>query len=110
MEQMKKQLIVIGQDGSMSGLDHKTYGVDLKQFGLADVERLTLIEWDSEEAGWFIRWHGKYGHSKWLASDCLDIGKTIKLTPDGVVLFKSYQDAIDVEVATIQQLQKSGSI
>jgi hypothetical protein len=50
-----RQVVIIGPSGSVSGLVHRGKGLDLTQFGKAEIVRATLIEWDSDKQKWFIK-------------------------------------------------------
>ena len=114
---MTKQLIIVDPTGALRGLDHKKRGVDLRQFGRAEIERATLIEWDSQKQGWYVKWYS--GDQKvWGAQEYEELGsealtKVMRGTTyfhPKLVLFKDYEDAVTAEVAVIQQLQKTGSM
>jgi hypothetical protein len=118
-----KQVLKITNNGAIKGLEHKGRCLDLKQFGKAVVERITSIEWDSELQGWYIRWEdtedtrlfskaGKiWGREEYAYFSEHLASMTLKIAihnPSGTVLFKSYNDAVEIEVLVIQHLQKIG--
>jgi hypothetical protein len=124
---MGKQLITISPDGSLVGLDHKRKGLNLRQFGKAKTERATMIEWDEDNQGWFIFWtspsmptdrwssellfDGYLGVvSNGLGSVILPInGKAIDCREiENALYFDDYEDAVEVEVALIQSMQREG--
>ena len=50
-----RQVITIGPDGMMSGLQVKPgKGLDLRQFGRAEIERASEVLWDSDRQGWIV--------------------------------------------------------
>ena len=119
---MPKQVIVIAQNGALKGLEHKEGGVDLKSFGKAVVDRATSIEWDSELDGWYIRWEdtpdsrfwerankvwGRQEYSYFKKLPSMSIVASID-EESGRILFKKYNDAVQVEIEVIQHLQKLG--
>ena len=49
------QVITIGPDGGISGLQRKQgQGLDLRQFGHAKIERVSLIQWSEGRQRWYI--------------------------------------------------------
>jgi hypothetical protein len=117
---MSKQVLVVGPHGSITGLVHKKGGVDLRSLGRAEIERVTLIEWDSEEQGWYIRWYNRNHGALWRVTDlrCVpheqreEIFVSLKtILKGGVPIFKEYEDAVRAEVLVIQNLQlNEGSV
>lgn len=121
-----RQVITIGPDGSIHGLCHKRgQGLDLRKLGKADIERITLIEWDAERQAWYIRWTTpERDADEQLEWDCetfrrsgvtpQDHGGFVHpgAVPDGhaewTVFFIDYEDAVAAEVAVYQQLQIAG--
>ena len=103
-----KQLITVAPDGSISGLQMKRgHGIDLREFGNADIQRTSLIEWSSAEQRWFIRFlHRKDGGPECYS--CSDFHKFgiwplhSTVDADGVMYFDDYEDAVDVEVDVVQ--------
>lgn len=115
---MSIQRITIRPDGSIAGLEHKN-GLPLRQFGKADIKRITLIEWDEEHQGWFIRWFEREGGRPWklgLFSRCSIFliptyqARLCKTTRGTLPLFDHYEEAVAAEVAVIQALQALGTV
>lgn len=112
-----KQVITVSLDGKLSGLDHKSKGLDLRQFGKAKIERATLIEYSQEYDGWFIDWFDcvrmnlcwtrKTFADANISTDKWEV-KFRSLGPREVVYFQHYEDAVEAEVAVIQSMQLSG--
>lgn len=111
-----RQVIVVTQNGGLHGLEHKGRCIDLKKFGKALVERITLIEWDSDVAGWYIKWCNPMLGSLWSLKELSDIQSlhtaTLKIPVDrsAPVYFHRYEDAVNAEVEVIQRLQKIGAL
>lgn len=114
-----KQVITVSLDGKLSGLDHKNKGLDLRQFGKANIQRATLIEWDSYRQLWFIRWEcGEHSSDIWtdelfdtFGVDVESLGGSIyrdELEDSNIVCFTDYDEAVRAEVAVIQAMQLSG--
>ena len=111
-----KQIIVVTPNGGLNGLEHKGRCIDLKKFGKAVVERITLIEWDSDVAGWYIKWCNSSRGGAWGLKELSGVtslpSKTLKTQCDrnGPVYFHRYEDAVDAEIEAIQHLQKTGAL
>ena len=112
-----KQVITISTDGSISGLDHKRKGLDLREFGRAKTQRATLIEWQEHFQKWFIVWTDEMNIADkvWDSALFLDCevqwesynGQSMPYLYD-VILFADYEDAVAAEVAVIQSMQLAG--
>lgn len=113
-----KQVITILPDGRMQGLDHKRKGLDLRQFGKAKTERVTLIEWEETRQRWFIVWTDRvyFPPQNWTRQTFADAGVSTdpwpvqfdSLAMDETVFFVDYEDAVAAEVAVIQAMQLKG--
>jgi len=115
-----KQVITVGPNGELFGLDHKNKGVQLRDFGHAETKRATLIEWDSAEQGWIIRSFTPGTETTdpttgdpWTVTDwenstpwnCpLPASAEIRDGSD-VLLFADYDEAVAAEVVVIQARQ-----
>ena len=112
---MSKQVLIVDPHGSIRGLVHKKSGVDLRRLGRAEIERVTLVEWDAEKQGWYIRWYGSNGDEVWGEQMRTYVLKTPRCRllnwrlEDGKFLFNEYDEAVEFEVAVVQQLQIEGS-
>lgn len=114
-----QQVITIHPDGSIFGLQHKRgQGLDLRQFGEAEIKRETLIEWCQPIQKWYIRWAdsagGVWSEDTFSNSDVdpEDFGGSLRreslLGDDSTLYFADYEDAVAAEIAVIQSLQLSG--
>lgn len=114
-----QQVITIHPDGSLFGLQHKRgQGIDLRQFGEAQIRRETLIEWYQPRQKWYIRWantkEGIWSESTFSNADVDpgEFGGSICRDPllgyDNTLYFTEYEDAVAAEIAVIQSLQLSG--
>jgi hypothetical protein len=111
----QRQVITIGPLGEIFGMDHKKKGLRLQQFGKAQVQRVTLIEWSETQQRWFIQWAGsrELWKSHTFESSGVDPAKfngvrCEQQVAEGVeplILFVDYEDAVAAEVAVIQALQ-----
>ena len=110
------QVITIGKDGSISGLQRKPgQGIDLRQFGKADIQRASLIEWASDTQGWYINVLQEAGKGRVHAHNLKAAG--IENAADdfphvlgrhGCLYFAEYEDAVKVEIAYLDALRLSG--
>lgn len=127
---MIEQIISIASDGTIYGLDFKAKGVSLRDFGDAQIERVTSIEWNTERQKWFIVWsldrHADARHEDaWTDKTFEDAGFNDVTDFDGnfdhddccenyantpVVFFERYEDANAAEVAVIQSLRLHGKL
>lgn len=110
------QLISILPDGSMVGLQMKPgKGVDLRQFGKADIERSSLIEWDAEEQGWYVLILNYRHPDGRVAAVVLDRDLFNELTilprhrtvreSDNAMIYDEYDDAVLCEIEAVQSLR-----
>jgi hypothetical protein len=123
-----KQVITIDPAGGIHGMEHKKgQGVNLRQFGKANVKRATLIEWDEAAQAWAIKdftpgtsttdpttgppWTGNV----FKEARVDPIQWAVRL-PEGVanadrwnapVLFDDYEEAVQAEVQVIQHRQQT---
>ena len=123
-----KQVITIGPDGSMSGLQRKPgQGIDLRQFGRAEIKRASLIEWSDADQAWWInvlqsagqgnvtfeKIRAVHGSDHCRATDVLDAAAPsgwckAKERGDRTLLFDEYDDAVKVEIAFLDALRLLG--
>lgn len=109
-----QQIVTINPDGSIDGLETKT-GLDLKQFGRAEVKRVSLIEWQDDDhgRGWYVlfidgpRSGTKLSMRQWLDAtkpellDSPPFMDTVRDDLDAPVLFNTYGFAVDAEIARL---------
>lgn len=119
---MHKQVITIEPGGAMSGLQRKpNQGIDLRQFGRADIQRASLIEWDEAEQAWFINILQNAGKGVVTGDHLVSAGVFLSdavpttryrfSTQVGVgvvALFDEYDDAVKVEIAYLDALRLRG--
>jgi hypothetical protein len=131
-----QQVITIGTDGTISGLQVKPgKGLDLQALGRAigvpaKTERVSEIAWDEMEQAWFVEPIRGAFAGKWITfkmfktatsseynsdarlrlHDLAPAGYRIQEdgTGDGLLLFISYEDAVRVEVAFIDAMRAKG--
>lgn len=110
---MLTQTIDIGPCGEMTSLQFKGRGVDLREFGKAEIVRSSLIEWDSDRQAWYVKFlRGR------MADQCLLVGDfhTLKLPtrlmcnagepPQNKAYFLEYEEAVFAEVEAIQKMRE----
>ncbi len=124
---MAKQLITVGPDGSLFGLDHKSKGLNLRSLGRGETKRATLVEFDEELQMWYIRWEGQRSNEVWTYNTVWDPQGLIRgelckhppfsavkaytgadNKPDNIPLWENYEDAVAAEVEVIQKMQTLG--
>jgi len=115
---MTTQVISVAPDGTVSGLQRKPgQGLDLRQFGKADIQRASLIEWAEDVQAWFIdvlqdAGRGPVSYRRWIEA----VGT---VEPEGFVgaanyvddrpmLFAEYDDAVKAEIAYLDALRLQG--
>lgn len=111
---MQQQVITIGADGQVAGLQRKKgQGVDLRQFGDAEIVRASEIVFHAPTQEWEI--HVLQGE---LAGKVLTyplvgliLGTRVSVRgKDLTVRFGDYDDAVKMEVAVLDALRIRGSI
>lgn len=113
-----KQVITIGTDGSISGLQHKKgKGVDLRQFGRAEIERASHIVWDDMAQLWTIEVLTGPHAGKWITAklweEATGVPHRAELVDptqgaDSRLGFFDYDDAVAVEVDFLNSLRRVG--
>lgn len=111
-----QQVITIGADGSVSGLQRKKgQGLDLRQLGDAKIERVSEIKFEEANQKWFVLpVSGAFeGHAltdrlwnKYCAP--LDPKADFIGERDGVLYFEDYDDAVKAEVAFLDAARRVG--
>lgn len=115
-----QQVIEIGSDGSISGLERRGPNViDLKQFGRAKVERVSEILFDEGRQLWYIQATMAAPMSlrtqvinRAILERC-DFSATAMehcptLHPDCPAYFESYDEAVSVEVQVLDHWRLKG--
>lgn len=120
-----RQVITIAANGVMSGLQRKPgEGLDLRQFGKADIKRASLIEWDEAKQSWFIDILQEAGKGKLTYAAFIEQfpgAGTLKLdelcpsgwdvefpTDKNPLTFTEYHEAVRVEIAYLDALRLAG--
>ena len=107
---MSDQLISIAVGGAMTSLQLKR-GLDLRQFGNANIVRSSLIEWSEHRQKWFIRllhYHGRDVDVSTVLIQSIHVDwlKAEVFANDDTLYFSEYEDAVTVEVNVIQALRQ----
>lgn len=110
---MATQLLIVDSKGGIAGLDHKRRGVDLRRLGQANVERITMIEFDSAMQMWYVTWWGRKENKVW-GSEFLPYAnfshawvlEVNQNTNQNRFLFRDYEHAVEFETTVVQALQK----
>lgn len=115
---MGTQIITIGKDGSVSGLQRKPgQGLDLTKFGRAKVERVSEIVFDEAHQQWFVQIITGPMAGRVLTYDLMREHAfnphTLKHwagwgSPDNRILFESYDHGVTAEVAFLDHCRLRG--
>lgn len=110
-----EQVIQINADGSVEGLLHKPgRGVDLREFGRADIRRVTEILWDGDLQLWYVkflvgRYAGKVLSHAMYATTINDRAQVAAIgnvrAYGDAVFFKEYDDAVDAEIQACNHIR-----
>lgn len=111
---MKTQVVSIAPDGTISGLDHKAHGLDLRKLaGPVSIKRVSEILWDEDLQAWTIRFMQGQFAGKTARTGHLNVcHKNHSLAPSSsltgpVLTFADYDLAVAAEVDMIQAAQKN---
>ena len=109
-----KQVITVSPEGEVSGLQRRRgQGIDLRQFGRAEIERVSEVLWHVQRQAWYVL--GKAGPAAGrilTMTDADDLGVAFgaaaELSAGGMLLFQEYEDAVSAEVAWLDALRVRG--
>lgn len=118
-----QQVITVQPDGTMSGLQRKKgQGLDLRQFGHANIERVSEISWDVRRQRWYVEVLGHHSFSGVLTAQCfhaagVEVPETtcaedvsvFSDAPCELLTFEDYDDAVKAEVAYLDALRVRGT-
>lgn len=112
----RAQIISIDAAGCMSGLQVKRgAGLDLRQFGRAQIERVSLVTWDESEQAWYVdilkapeEFRGVLTTSNWFRAGVCQAGRGSTVRGDGALLFAEYEDGVAAEIAYLDALRVRG--
>jgi hypothetical protein len=110
-----RQVITISPSGQISGLQVKPgKGVDLRQFGKAQIERASEIVWDDDHQRWFVQiTRGQYA-GKIIGHDfCEEVGfkrHGIDVNyycgaPDNRLVVQDYDEAVRLEIMVLDHIR-----
>ena len=85
----KQQVVTIAPDGAMSTLRRKD-GLDLRQFGNIEIQRVSDIKWNYKAQIWYIEIIAGPRRGHRLSS------------------FKEYEEAVEAEIYYLDTLRKQG--
>lgn len=113
---MQDQVITIGMDGTISGLQRKPgQGIDLREFGHAEITRASEIVWSEIEQLWtVVPLQGRYAGiamsrddwEAWVSWPPAGLTRTAHAT--NTLLFAEYDDAVKAEIAFLDALRIAG--
>ncbi len=90
MSPAAKQVVSIAPDGAISSLRRKD-GLDLRQFGNVEIQRVSDIKWNSYNQKWYV--------------EIIAGPKKGFIFP---LYFKEYEDAVVAEINFLDTLRKQG--
>ena len=96
-----KQVVTIAPDGVISSLRRKD-GLDLRQFGNIEIQRISDIKWCNDKQKWYIEiiagpLKGKIlNYSIWASDSTCG------------AFFKEYEEAVEAEIISLDTLRKHG--
>ena len=110
---MSKQVVTIGPDGSISGLQVKPgKGVDLRQFGNASIRRASDIVWMEEDQRWMIKilvgqHRGRFvTNLLWFyEAGQHEVPETSEIGWADTLYFRDYDDAVEAEKEFFNAIQ-----
>ena len=85
-----KQVVTVAPDGAISSLRRKD-GLDLRQFGKVEIQRVSDIKWSNHDQLWYVE----------IISGPME-GEVL---PDYYV---EYEDAVEAEIVFLDDLRKQG--
>lgn len=108
-------MITIAPDGTVSGLQVKPgKGLDLRQFGKAQIERASEIVWDDTHQRWFVQvTKGKYIGRIISHTFCEEVGfKRYGIdvsyycgAPDNRLVVEDYDEAVRLEIMVLDHIR-----
>lgn len=116
---MHRQVITIGPNGEVSGLQRKPgQGLNLQKFGQAKTTRASEIVWHEGEQQWYVDVLQEAGKGILTPKKWQDLGLRFELvacefvTGDGFntepMTFKEYDEAVNAEVMYLDALRLQG--
>ena len=88
---MDRQIVIIAPDGVISSLRRKD-GLDLRQFGNVEIQRVSDIKWCISKQKWYVE----------------IIAGPLKGTVVHPLFYKEYEDAVEAETIFLDGLRKRG--
>lgn len=113
------QVVTIKKDGTISGLQRKRgQGIDLRQFGHAQIERASEIKWNEGQQRWMIEIKNTAVRA-WMSDECveiLDFQDAVGSDPQmpyevmglGRLMFQDYDDAVKAEIVFLDAMRSRG--
>jgi len=110
-----QQVITIGPNGSLTGLQHKPgQGVDLRQFGRADIQRASEVLHCADRQKWYVEFRhaGTFTGKRLTHSMLFDAGHDLsngQPVQDTTAYFQDYDEAVAGEIAVLNYLRLQDS-
>jgi hypothetical protein len=108
------QVITIKQGGGMETMRSRK-GIDPRRFGKVAIRRVSEIEWDEKEQGFFIRLLRQDAivtrtlcayYDFFIFGHCA--GFFFNMGDDPIMYFHEYEEAVKFEIAFLNHLRKMG--
>ena len=102
-----RQVITIGPSGQISGLQRKPgQGIDLRQFGMAEIKRASEIEWIESKQQWAVRClRGRYAGLFIALIHNGDDVLSILASDHPVFLYNDYDTAVAHEIEALDYVR-----
>ncbi len=114
-----KQVVTIAPDGVISSLRRKD-GLDLRQFGNVEIQRISDIKWSTTFQKWYIEIINgpkkgvKLHRNEWEQAGFCELPHnshfSLRLLPRNgpLILFKEYEEAVEAEIIFLDDLRRKG--
>jgi hypothetical protein len=111
-----QQVVTISPTGEISGLQRRS-GLDLRQFGKAQIERVSEVLWHEQRQQWFVKFltgplAGKLATRTILVcatgSGTIDSVKADVDAETDVLYFAEYDDGVKAEITVLDGFRKKG--
>lgn len=107
-----EHVISIDENGELQSLMHKRgTGVDLREFGTPEIERVSLVEFDNKVKKFFVRFLKGPLANRVLTYPLYSAATgfpVVFLNNQPVMFFDDYEDGVSAEIRVLDALRKRG--
>ena len=106
-----RQVLTFGCDGTISGIDYKEKGINIKSLGKASMVRATDILWheDNNSKGYYISFlSGPRKETCLLAEEAKYLPFEYEVSNEGLALYSTYDLCIKVEIFVLDKDRLQG--